>query len=108
MKIRNPVYFKMLRFLSLQDGLKKEVVNGAEKKAKRRLEREALETERRDKAKKLQNKRQKMNKEKNLERRAASTSSSPRSDFSQSDDSEEEMAMCPAEGCQQPEGDEVK
>uniref|UniRef100_A0A673XK43 [histone H3]-trimethyl-L-lysine(4) demethylase n=1 Tax=Salmo trutta TaxID=8032 RepID=A0A673XK43_SALTR len=78
-----------------------------EKKAKRRLEREALETERRDKAKKLQNKRQKMNKEKNLERRAASTSSSPRSDFSQSDDSEEEMAMCPAEGCQQPEGDEV-
>uniref|UniRef100_A0A8C7VCP3 [histone H3]-trimethyl-L-lysine(4) demethylase n=1 Tax=Oncorhynchus mykiss TaxID=8022 RepID=A0A8C7VCP3_ONCMY len=79
----------------------------AEKKAKRRLEREALETERRDKAKKLQNKRQKMNKEKNLERRAASTSSSPRSDFSQSDDSEEEMAMCPAEGCQQPEGDEV-
>uniref|UniRef100_A0A4W5NLZ4 [histone H3]-trimethyl-L-lysine(4) demethylase n=1 Tax=Hucho hucho TaxID=62062 RepID=A0A4W5NLZ4_9TELE len=100
-------YFKMLCFLSLQDGLKKEVVNGAEKKAKRRLEREALETERRDKAKKLQNKRQKMNKEKNLERRAASTSSSPRSDFSQSDDSEEEMAMCPAEGCQQPEGDEV-
>uniref|UniRef100_A0A8C8GVH2 [histone H3]-trimethyl-L-lysine(4) demethylase n=1 Tax=Oncorhynchus tshawytscha TaxID=74940 RepID=A0A8C8GVH2_ONCTS len=84
-----------------------EVVNGAEKKAKRRLEREALETERRDKAKKLQNKRQKMNKEKNLERRAASTSSSPRSDFSHSDDSEEEMAMCPAEGCQQPEGDEV-
>uniref|UniRef100_A0A8C7MX20 [histone H3]-trimethyl-L-lysine(4) demethylase n=1 Tax=Oncorhynchus kisutch TaxID=8019 RepID=A0A8C7MX20_ONCKI len=78
-----------------------------EKKAKRRLEREALETERRGKAKKLQNKRQKMNKEKNLERRAASTSSSPRSDFSQSDDSEEEMAMCPAEGCQQPEGDEV-
>uniref|UniRef100_A0A8C7NZ02 [histone H3]-trimethyl-L-lysine(4) demethylase n=1 Tax=Oncorhynchus mykiss TaxID=8022 RepID=A0A8C7NZ02_ONCMY len=80
---------------------------GRKKKAKRRLEREALETERRDKAKKLQNKRQKMNKEKNLERRAASTSSSPRSDFSQSDDSEEEMAMCPAEGCQQPEGDEV-
>ncbi|XP_024240033.1 lysine-specific demethylase 5B-B isoform X1 [Oncorhynchus tshawytscha] len=90
-----------------EGGLKKEVVNGAEKKAKRRLEREALETERRDKAKKLQNKRQKMNKEKNLERRAASTSSSPRSDFSHSDDSEEEMAMCPAEGCQQPEGDEV-
>ncbi|CAB1336535.1 unnamed protein product [Coregonus sp. 'balchen'] len=90
-----------------EDGLKKEVVNGAEKKAKRRLEREALEAERRDKAKKLQNKRQKMNKEKNLERRAASTSSSPRSDFSQSDGSEEEMAMCPAEGCQQPEGDEV-
>lgn len=83
----------------------KEVLNGAEKKAKRRLEREAVEPERRDKAKKLQNKRQKMNKEKNLERKAASTTSSPHSDFSQSDDSEEEM--CPAEGCQQPEGDEV-
>uniref|UniRef100_A0A8L0DUI1 [histone H3]-trimethyl-L-lysine(4) demethylase n=1 Tax=Oncorhynchus mykiss TaxID=8022 RepID=A0A8L0DUI1_ONCMY len=82
----------------------KEGVNGAEKKAKRRLEREAVEPERRDKAKKLQNKRQKMNKDKNLERKAASTSSS-HSDFSQSDDSEEEM--CPAEGCQQPEGDEV-
>uniref|UniRef100_A0A673XMG1 [histone H3]-trimethyl-L-lysine(4) demethylase n=1 Tax=Salmo trutta TaxID=8032 RepID=A0A673XMG1_SALTR len=77
----------------------------SEKKAKRRLEREAVEPERRDKAKKLQNKRQKMNKEKNLERKAASTTSSPHSDFSQSDDSEEEM--CPAEGCQQPEGDEV-
>uniref|UniRef100_A0A8C7QRW8 [histone H3]-trimethyl-L-lysine(4) demethylase n=1 Tax=Oncorhynchus mykiss TaxID=8022 RepID=A0A8C7QRW8_ONCMY len=76
----------------------------SEKKAKRRLEREAVEPERRDKAKKLQNKRQKMNKDKNLERKAASTSSS-HSDFSQSDDSEEEM--CPAEGCQQPEGDEV-
>uniref|UniRef100_A0A8C8D6J7 [histone H3]-trimethyl-L-lysine(4) demethylase n=1 Tax=Oncorhynchus tshawytscha TaxID=74940 RepID=A0A8C8D6J7_ONCTS len=75
-----------------------------EKKAKRRLEREAVEPERRDKAKKLQNKRQKINKDKNLERKAASTSSS-HSDFSQSDDSEEEM--CPAEGCQQPEGDEV-
>uniref|UniRef100_A0A4W5KDI6 [histone H3]-trimethyl-L-lysine(4) demethylase n=1 Tax=Hucho hucho TaxID=62062 RepID=A0A4W5KDI6_9TELE len=81
------------------------IVNVAEKKAKRRLEREAVEPERRDKAKKLQNKRQKMNKEKNLERKAASTSSSPHSDFSLSDDSEEEM--CPAEGCQQPEGDEV-
>uniref|UniRef100_A0A8C7P0V8 [histone H3]-trimethyl-L-lysine(4) demethylase n=1 Tax=Oncorhynchus mykiss TaxID=8022 RepID=A0A8C7P0V8_ONCMY len=92
---------------SQQEDDPSDLVNRAEKKAKRRLEREALETERRDKAKKLQNKRQKMNKEKNLERRAASTSSSPRSDFSQSDDSEEEMAMCPAEGCQQPEGDEV-
>uniref|UniRef100_A0A6Q2Z6A5 [histone H3]-trimethyl-L-lysine(4) demethylase n=1 Tax=Esox lucius TaxID=8010 RepID=A0A6Q2Z6A5_ESOLU len=79
----------------------------SEKKAKRRLERGALEAEHRDKAKKLQNKRQKMNMEKNLERRAASTSSSPRSDVSHSDDSEEEMAVCPAEGCQQPEGDEV-
>ncbi|XP_071777497.1 lysine-specific demethylase 5B-B isoform X2 [Centroberyx gerrardi] len=85
----------------------KEVMNGSEKKAKRHLERESLAAERRGKDKKHYHKRQKMNKEKNLERRAASTSSSPRSDFSQSDDSDEEMAMCPAERCQLPEGDEV-
>ena len=59
------------------------------------------------KDKKPHYKRQKMNKDKSLERRAASTSSSPRSDFSQSDDSDEEMSECPAESCQQPEGDEV-
>ncbi|KAM4610848.1 lysine-specific demethylase 5B-B [Polymixia lowei] len=85
----------------------KEVTNGSEKKAKRHLERESLEARRRRKDKKRYHKRQKMNKEKSLERRATSTSSSPRSDFSQSDDSDEEMAMCPAERCQLPEGDEV-
>lgn len=80
--------------------------DASEKKAKRHLEREDLGTEgRRDK--KHTHKRQKMNK-KNLQRRAASTSSSPRSDFSQSDDSDEEMVTCPAERCQQPEGDEVR
>uniref|UniRef100_A0A7N6B8M6 [histone H3]-trimethyl-L-lysine(4) demethylase n=1 Tax=Anabas testudineus TaxID=64144 RepID=A0A7N6B8M6_ANATE len=77
-----------------------------EKKAKRRLETEGLDAERRVKNKKPSHKRQKMNK-KNLQRRPTSTSSSPRSDFSQSDDSEEEIAVCPAERCQQPEGDEV-
>uniref|UniRef100_A0A7N6BMC8 [histone H3]-trimethyl-L-lysine(4) demethylase n=1 Tax=Anabas testudineus TaxID=64144 RepID=A0A7N6BMC8_ANATE len=75
-------------------------------KAKRRLETEGLDAERRVKNKKPSHKRQKMNK-KNLQRRPTSTSSSPRSDFSQSDDSEEEIAVCPAERCQQPEGDEV-
>lgn len=80
--------------------------DASEKKAKRHLDREDLDTEgRRDK--KHTHKRQKMNK-KNLQRRAASTSSSPRSDFSQSDDSDEEMVTCPAERCQQPEGDEVR
>uniref|UniRef100_A0A674NMQ4 [histone H3]-trimethyl-L-lysine(4) demethylase n=1 Tax=Takifugu rubripes TaxID=31033 RepID=A0A674NMQ4_TAKRU len=80
-------------------------MDASEKKAKRHLDREDLDTEgRRDK--KHTHKRQKMNK-KNLQRRAASTSSSPRSDFSQSDDSDEEMVTCPAERCQQPEGDEV-
>uniref|UniRef100_A0A8C9ZG73 [histone H3]-trimethyl-L-lysine(4) demethylase n=1 Tax=Sander lucioperca TaxID=283035 RepID=A0A8C9ZG73_SANLU len=69
-------------------------------KAKRHLEREGLDAERRV-DKKHSHKRQKMNK-----KRPASTSSSPRSDFSQSD-SDEEMAVCPAERCQLPEGDEV-
>lgn len=82
-------------------------MNGSEKKAKRHLEREGLDAERRVKDKKPSHKRQKMNK-KNLQRRPASTSSSPRSDFSQSDDSDEEMAVCPAERCQLPEGDEVR
>uniref|UniRef100_A0A3B3D0G1 PHD-type domain-containing protein n=1 Tax=Oryzias melastigma TaxID=30732 RepID=A0A3B3D0G1_ORYME len=44
---------------------------------------------------------------KKAQRRSASTSSSPRSDFSQSEDSDGEMAVCPAENCQLPEGDEV-
>uniref|UniRef100_A0A671V4R6 [histone H3]-trimethyl-L-lysine(4) demethylase n=1 Tax=Sparus aurata TaxID=8175 RepID=A0A671V4R6_SPAAU len=80
-----------------------ETVIGSEKKTKRHMEKEGLEAERRAKDKKHSHKRQKMNK-KNLQRR---TSSSPRSDFSQSDDSDEEMAVCPAERCQLPEGDEV-
>lgn len=80
---------------------------GSEKKAKRHLEREGLDAERRGKDKKHSHKRQKMNK-KNRQRRPTSTSSSPRSDFSQSDDSDEEMAVCPAETCLLPEGDEVR
>ncbi|XP_071333229.1 lysine-specific demethylase 5B-B isoform X2 [Trachinotus anak] len=91
-----------------QDGVTtiRDTVTGSEKKAKRHLEREGLDAERRLKDKKHSHKRQKMNK-KNLQRRPASTSSSPRSDFSQSDDSDEEIAVCPAERCQLPEGDEV-
>ncbi|XP_059188294.1 lysine-specific demethylase 5B-B isoform X2 [Centropristis striata] len=80
----------------------RETMIGAEKKSKRHLEREGFDVERRVKGKKHSHKRQKMNK-----KRPASTSSSPRSDFSQSDDSDEEMAVCPAERCQLPEGDEV-
>lgn len=89
-----------------QDGVNgvRETVIGSEKKTKRHMEKEGLEAERRAKDKKHSHKRQKMNK-KNLQRR---TSSSPRSDFSQSDDSDEEMAVCPAERCQLPEGDEVR
>ncbi|XP_040907391.1 lysine-specific demethylase 5B-B [Toxotes jaculatrix] len=84
----------------------RETMTGSEKKVKRHLEREGLDAECRVKDKKYSHKRQKINK-KNLQRRPASTSSSPRSDFSQSDDSDEEMAVCPAERCQLPEGDEV-
>ncbi|KAF3697213.1 Lysine-specific demethylase 5B-B [Channa argus] len=84
----------------------REPMPGSEKKAKRHLDREGLDAEHRVKDKKHSHKRQKMNK-KNLQRRTTSTSSSPRSDFSQSEDSDEEMAACPAERCQQPEGDEV-
>uniref|UniRef100_A0A672HS27 [histone H3]-trimethyl-L-lysine(4) demethylase n=1 Tax=Salarias fasciatus TaxID=181472 RepID=A0A672HS27_SALFA len=84
----------------------RETVNGSEKKAKRHMEREGSDADCRAKDKKHSHKRQKMNKKKQ-HRRPASTSSSPRSDFSQSDDSDEEMAVCPAERCQLPEGDEV-
>ena len=80
---------------------------GSERKAKRHLEREGLDAERRGKDRKNSHKRQKMNKKK-PQRRLASTSSSPRSDFSQSEDSDEELAVCPAERCQLPEGDEVR
>lgn len=91
-----------------QDGVNgvRETMIGSEKKAKRHLEREGLDAERRGKDKKHSHKRQKM-KEASLQRRQTSTSTSPRSDFSQSDDSDEEMAVCPAERCQLPEGDEV-
>jgi len=57
------------------------------------------------KDKKPHYKRQKIRRDKSLDGRGASPS--PRSDFSQSDGSDEEMAACPAERCQQPEGDEV-
>lgn len=85
----------------------RDAMTASERKAKRRLERDGLpEAERRGKDKKHSHKRQKVNKKKS-QRRPASTSSSPRSDFSQSDDSDEEMAVCPAESCMLPEGDEV-
>ncbi|KAI3357475.1 hypothetical protein L3Q82_015889 [Scortum barcoo] len=82
----------------------RETLISSEKKAKRHLD--GLDAEPRGKDKKHSHKRQKMSK-KNLQHRTALTSSSPRSDFSQSDDSDEEMAACPAERCQLPEGDEV-
>lgn len=99
----------LLGRLCFQDGTNssRESTTASEHKAKRRLEREGVEVERRGKDRKHSHKRQRVNKKKQQQRRPASTSSSPRSDFSQSDDSEEEMAVCPAERCQLPEGDEV-
>lgn len=82
----------------------------AEKKAKRRMEREemGLKTEARERGI-PKKKKQRMRKEKRKERKAASVSASPTylSDVSQSDDSEEDMILCPAESCLQPAGDEV-
>lgn len=94
------------RLPSHQDGGGMEAMAVSEKKAKRHLERDSSDAKFRGNEKKLSLKRRKMSK-KHLHRRPASTSSSPRSDFSQSDNSDEEIAVCPAERCQMPEGDEV-
>ncbi|XP_061114358.1 lysine-specific demethylase 5B-B-like isoform X2 [Conger conger] len=82
-------------------GLKKDAVNGTDRKAKRRLEREGPDRDRRERAKKPQKKKPK------LSRESRAASPSVLSDSSPSEDSEEDMALCPAERCQQPEGDEV-
>ncbi|XP_060788219.1 lysine-specific demethylase 5B-B isoform X4 [Neoarius graeffei] len=88
----------------------RDLVTPAEKKAKRRMEREemGLKTEARERGI-PKKKKQRMRKEKRKERKAASVSASPTylSDVSQSDDSEEDMILCPAESCLQPAGDEV-
>ncbi|XP_061909380.1 lysine-specific demethylase 5B-B isoform X2 [Entelurus aequoreus] len=89
---------------NIQDDDMRDPVFVPEKKAKRHLERKALNTKGSDR--KHSNKRQKTNK-KELLRRQTSNLSSARSDISQSDESDEDMALCPAERCQLPEGDEV-
>ncbi|XP_061760007.1 lysine-specific demethylase 5B-B isoform X2 [Nerophis ophidion] len=89
---------------NIQDDDMRDPVFVPEKKAKRRLERKTLNSKGSDR--KHSHKRQKTNK-KELLRRQASNLSSARSDISQSDESDEDMALCPAERCQLPEGDEV-
>ncbi|XP_017548957.2 lysine-specific demethylase 5B-B isoform X1 [Pygocentrus nattereri] len=88
----------------------RDAVISAEKKAKRRIEKEGLglDTEVRERGI-SKRKKQRMSKEKRRERKAASVSASPSylSDLSPSDDSEEDMILCPAESCLQPAGDEV-
>uniref|UniRef100_A0A3B4AC24 [histone H3]-trimethyl-L-lysine(4) demethylase n=1 Tax=Periophthalmus magnuspinnatus TaxID=409849 RepID=A0A3B4AC24_9GOBI len=66
----------------------------------------SLNTDFRGSEKKHPLKRQKLNKN-HVHRRPTSTSSSPRSDGSQSENSDDETEVCPAERCQLPEGDEV-
>uniref|UniRef100_A0A8C2ESZ7 [histone H3]-trimethyl-L-lysine(4) demethylase n=1 Tax=Cyprinus carpio TaxID=7962 RepID=A0A8C2ESZ7_CYPCA len=80
----------------------RDAITSAEKKAKRRMNRE--ETEIRDRGIKPKSKKQRMGTEKRRERKEASVSAS---DVSQSEDSEEDMTQCPAENCLQPEGEEV-
>ncbi|XP_051525204.1 lysine-specific demethylase 5B-B-like isoform X5 [Myxocyprinus asiaticus] len=80
----------------------RDAITSAEKKAKRRMNRE--DTEIRDRGIKPNSKKQRMSTEKRRERKAASVSAS---DVSQSEDSEEDMSLCPAESCLQPEGEEV-
>lgn len=80
----------------------RDAITSAEKKAKRRMNRE--ETEISDRGMKLKSKKQRMGSEKRRERKAASVSAS---DVSQSEDSGEDMTLCPAENCLQPEGEEV-
>ncbi|KTF84489.1 hypothetical protein cypCar_00002145 [Cyprinus carpio] len=79
-----------------------DAITSAEKKAKRRMNREDAEI--RDRGMKPKSKKQRMVTEKRRERKAASVSAS---DVSQSEDSEEDMTQCPAENCLQPEGEEV-
>ncbi|XP_023659863.1 lysine (K)-specific demethylase 5Ba isoform X2 [Paramormyrops kingsleyae] len=87
--------------------LKREAVSGTDRKAKRRLERDGVDGGGRCRAKKPQKKKIKLNKNKSRDSKAAPSSPSLTSDPSPSEDSEEDMALCPAEDCQQPEGDEV-
>uniref|UniRef100_A0A8C0YNP1 [histone H3]-trimethyl-L-lysine(4) demethylase n=1 Tax=Cyprinus carpio carpio TaxID=630221 RepID=A0A8C0YNP1_CYPCA len=80
-----------------------DAITSAEKKAKRRMNREDAEI--RDRGMKPKSKKQRMVTEKRRERKAASVSAS---DVSQSEDSEEDMTQCPAENCLQPEGEEFQ
>ncbi|XP_066499718.1 lysine-specific demethylase 5B-B isoform X2 [Hoplias malabaricus] len=86
-----------------------DAVTSAEKKAKRRIERQdsGLKAGVREQGI-SKRKKQRISKDKRRERKAASVSASPSylSDLSPSDDSEEDMILCPAESCLQPSGDE--
>uniref|UniRef100_A0AAY4B9T3 [histone H3]-trimethyl-L-lysine(4) demethylase n=1 Tax=Denticeps clupeoides TaxID=299321 RepID=A0AAY4B9T3_9TELE len=78
-----------------------------ERKVKHRVEWEGMPAGARERLLKPRRKKARMSREKRCERRPASASPTGLSDLSQSDDSEEDMIVCPAERCLQPEGDEV-
>uniref|UniRef100_A0A6I8PG15 [histone H3]-trimethyl-L-lysine(4) demethylase n=1 Tax=Ornithorhynchus anatinus TaxID=9258 RepID=A0A6I8PG15_ORNAN len=94
-----------------------------ERKLKRRLEREGLSTERRERMKKMRTPQKKkirmahskdmnglkLERERGYELTHSSETQSLPSDtsFSEQEDSEDEDAICPARSCLQPEGDEV-
>uniref|UniRef100_H3AVW4 Guanine nucleotide exchange factor MSS4 n=1 Tax=Latimeria chalumnae TaxID=7897 RepID=H3AVW4_LATCH len=85
---------------------KKEPTNAGEKKHKRRLEKDGLSGDKKEKAKKPgkpRKKKLKLNEEKRKEVNSGLSDQS----YSELEDSEDDNAICPAEKCQQPEGDEV-
>lgn len=102
---------------------KRDGVNGLERKLKRRLEREGLASERRDRVRKMRTPRKKkiklshpkdtdnpqLERERSSEAAPSAETHSPPSDasYSEQDDSEDDDAICPAVSCLQPEGDEV-
>uniref|UniRef100_M3XK93 [histone H3]-trimethyl-L-lysine(4) demethylase n=1 Tax=Latimeria chalumnae TaxID=7897 RepID=M3XK93_LATCH len=106
---------------------KKEPTNAGEKKHKRRLEKDGLSGDKKEKAKKPgkpRKKKLKLNEEKRKEvnsgkmekereklfevqRQSESHSGLSDQSYSELEDSEDDNAICPAEKCQQPEGDEV-
>ncbi|KAF6274598.1 lysine demethylase 5B [Rhinolophus ferrumequinum] len=102
---------------------KRDGVNGLERKLKRRLEREGLASERRDRVRKMRMPRKKkiklshpkdtdnpqLERERSSEAAPSAETHSPPSDtsYSEQDDSEDDDAICPAVSCLQPEGDEV-
>uniref|UniRef100_A0A4W4DYY6 [histone H3]-trimethyl-L-lysine(4) demethylase n=1 Tax=Electrophorus electricus TaxID=8005 RepID=A0A4W4DYY6_ELEEL len=94
--------------LFLLSPLKRGAVTSVEKRTKRRMEQEEAGVEVMEQGI-SKRKRQRMSKVKRRERKAASVSASPThlSDLSPSDDSEEDMILCPAASCLQPAGDEV-
>ncbi|XP_030632475.1 lysine (K)-specific demethylase 5Ba isoform X3 [Chanos chanos] len=86
---------------------KKECGSHGDKQTKRRLEKENSEGRSKDTVKKPKKKKPKRNKDKNRDGKTNLSSSSGHSDQSYSEDSEEDWALCSAEHCQQPEGNEV-